>query len=63
LLITTRLPLAGPALAGSKFTAALTAWLGASVTFETPPALNPGPVAETDEMLTFAFPVFVSVTF
>jgi hypothetical protein len=36
--------------------------LGVKITFDAPLALNPLPVADTLEMLTFALPVSVSVT-
>lgn len=47
---------------GLKFTTTLITWLGARVTVDPPPALNPAPDAVTAEIVTLVFPVFVTVT-
>ena len=54
-------PVTPPAVVGLKFTETVTDWFGVKITFEAPLALNPLPVAETLEMVTFALPVSVSV--
>ena len=51
-----------PTPVGSKLTVTFTDLLGASVTFVPPLALNPLPVADTAEMVTFAVPTLVRVT-
>lgn len=63
LLVTTRLPVAWPTSVGSKFTATLTVWFGASVTVAVPPTANTEFPVDTEEMLTVEVPAFVSVTF
>jgi hypothetical protein len=47
---------------GLKFTVIVTVWFGVSVTFVPPFALNPPPVVEVPEIITFAVPSSLSVT-
>jgi len=55
-------PVAAPAACGLKFTVTVTDWFGAKVVFDPPLAPNPVPEADTLEMVTFEFPVFVKTT-
>jgi hypothetical protein len=63
LLLTVALPLTAPGEVGSNDTARVAVWLGVSIKPAcTPEAPNPVPATLTFEMVTFEFPVFVSVT-
>ena len=62
-LDTDTLPLALPAVVGSKVTFSVAVWLGAStVPAFTPVAPNPVPVGVTLAIVTFEFPLLVNVT-
>lgn len=64
LLVTVALPTTAPGELGSNDTVRVAVWLGVSINpVCTPEALKPVPVAPTLEIVTFEFPVFVSVTF
>ena len=57
------LPLALPAVVGSKVTFSVAVWLGASVVpAATPVAPNPVPLGVTLAIVTFEFPLLVNVT-
>ena len=63
LLVTVTLPLTLPAAAGANAISSATDWLGVrAVPAVTPLALNPAPVTVTLDIVTFEFPLFVSVT-
>jgi len=62
LLETTNFPEADPAVCGLKLTVTATDWFGFKIILEPPVTPKPVPVAETVEMSTSAFPVFVSST-
>jgi hypothetical protein len=63
LLVTVTLPLTFPTAAGANAIASVTDWPGVRVVpADTPIALNPAPVTTTLDMVTFEFPLFVSVT-
>jgi hypothetical protein len=62
LLTTDTLPVTLPAAVGANATFSVIDWLGVRTVPEvTPLALNPVPVAVTLEIVTFEFPLFVSV--
>jgi hypothetical protein len=64
LLTTVTLPFTPPEFEGEKTTCNVAIWLGPNVKpDETPFALNPVPDVVTLEIVTFEFPLFVSVTF
>jgi len=64
LLVTVALPFTAPGEPGSNDTVKVAVWLGVSVNPDcTPETLKPVPAAPTLEIVTFEFPVFVSVTF
>jgi len=63
LLLTATFPVTAPAVVGANVITRVAVWLGVSVVPLTPVALKPAPVAVTPEIITFEFPVFVSVTF
>ena len=63
LLLTATFPVTAPAVVGANVITRVAVWLGVSVVPLTPVALKPVPVAVTPEIITFEFPVFVSVTF
>jgi len=63
LLVTATFPVTAPAVVGANVTTRVAVWLGVRVVPLTPVALKPVPVAVTPEIITFEFPVFVSVTF
>ena len=63
LLLTATLPDTAPALVGTRVMTTVAVWLGATVVPFTPVALKPAPLAVVPEIMTFEFPVFVSVTF
>jgi hypothetical protein len=63
LLTTLTLPLTAPATVGANVTLKVAVWLGVNVVPATPVALNPAPDTVTEDIVTFEFPVFVSVTF
>jgi hypothetical protein len=63
LLLTATFPVTAPAVVGANVITRVAVWLGVSVVPLTPVALKPAPVAPTPEIITFEFPVFVSVTF
>ena len=56
------LPLTLPAAAGLKFTETVTDCVGVKIALAGLLALNPLPVADTLEMVTFVFPLLVRVT-
>jgi hypothetical protein len=63
LLTTDTLPVTLPAAVGANATFTVADWLGVRTVPEvTPLALNPVPVTVTVEIVTFEFPLFVSVT-
>jgi hypothetical protein len=63
LLVTEMVPLMAPLAAGAKVAFKMAAWPGIkTVPAEIPLALNPAPEILTFETVTFAVPVFVSVT-
>jgi hypothetical protein len=63
LLVMVKVPLYACSAVGSKVTVTVAVWLGVKmVPFDTPEALNPVPDADTVEIVTFEFPLFVSVT-
>lgn len=63
LLATLTLPVALPVAVGANRTVRVAVWLGVRVKPDvTPLALNPAPDTFTPEMVTFEFPLFVSVT-
>jgi len=62
LLATVTLPITLPADSGANATFIVADWLGARMVPDvTPLAVNPVPVAVTLEIVTFEFPLFVSV--
>lgn len=64
LLVTVALPFTAPGELGSNDTVRVAVWLGVSVKPDcTPETPKPVPVAPTPEIVTFEFPVFVTVTF
>lgn len=64
LLATETLPDTLPADVGANETLRVADWLGVSIVLALKPlALNPAPKVVTPEMVTFEFPVFVTVTF
>jgi len=64
LLITLTLPLTLRATVGANATVSVADWLGAKTVPEvTPLVLNPAPMTVTPEILTFEFPLFVTVVF
>ena len=62
LLAIESLPLTLPAAAGLKFTETVTDCVGVKIALDGLLALNPLPVADTLDMVTFVFPLFVTVT-
>ena len=62
LLTTESLPLTTPAAAGLKFTETVTDCVGVKIALAGLLALNPLPVADTLEIVTLVFPLFVRVT-
>jgi len=63
LLVMVKVPLYACTAVGSNETVTVAVWLGVKmVPFDTPEALNPVPDADTVEIVTFEFPLFVSVT-
>jgi hypothetical protein len=64
LLSTETLPTTLPAAVGANETLRVADWLGVrTVLAPTPLALNPAPVVVKPEIVTFEFPVFVTMTF
>jgi hypothetical protein len=63
LLTTDTLPVTLPVAIGAKAIFSVADWLGAKIApVATPEALNPAPEGTTLEIVTFEFPLFVSVT-
>ena len=63
LLATVTLPLTAPGLLGANVTCRVAVWFGVRLVPATPLALKPVPEAVALEIVTFEFPVLVSVTF
>lgn len=62
-LVIVRVPLYVCTAVGSNATVTVAVWLGVKIVpFDTPEALNPVPDVDTVEIVTFEFPLFVSVT-